>query len=67
MNRVDLLLLSDPPGVDYPMRAVGCKTLAAQRVPEIWDEVLAPTPRNTWEDYLDRVVQALAAQDADGS
>jgi diadenosine tetraphosphate (Ap4A) HIT family hydrolase len=34
---------------------------------EIWDEVLPPTPDDVWRENLDRVVQALRAQDADGS
>jgi hypothetical protein len=32
---------------------------------EIWDEVLPPTPRDVWQDNLNRVVRALNAQDAD--
>ena len=34
---------------------------------EIWDEVLPPTPEDVWRENLERVVQALRAQDADGS
>jgi len=34
---------------------------------EIWDEVLPPTPDDVWRENLERVVQALRAQDADGS
>jgi diadenosine tetraphosphate (Ap4A) HIT family hydrolase len=34
---------------------------------EIWDEVLPPTPDDVWKENLERVVQALKAQDVDRS